>query len=1121
MFLRIRNRMAVVLVKKLALLMMAVVLVGTQTAWFAKEISAAPASEIGVIKKSVYSGHSGASLTSVAYNRGHFTSASGSYLYTTADGALWRYYSGSSWTKSTVGGTTGFVEARSGISEESPFYALKSNSEIWQWNLRENDVEKKLLTVKEQGFNAVSGIYLPASEGISYFVTGIYDEHSNDDTPPKAVVFASLNGTASEIELSETSLFTPNKIEVAGNRLVVIGEGSHAYVYSPQNANPWSKIALPEHANYVDIAGPGSGKPVVAVASDTNNLYYADSVEGPWHIVASPSGYKMKSIAYGDGYYIAVGESAAMFSKDGVNWSAFATLTPNELNSVEYIDYGEFAVIGDAGTRLDMQAPIGAFYSPNDYTFDPEAPVDFVGYLDLTYNMSFSNFTGIMNGDTLLEEDLDYTLDIDEDDDRYLITLKKEYLSKQQPGEITLDFLFNLGYPYPVKIMIKGPSTPITPTAADASKNSIATSTNNITAGNPVTLSVSGDRQLEPGVVIGDERYLPTSWSSSEEGKTGAFDRTGAFYVSTYTPAIPGVHTVTATYTKQLWDGSEWQNSETSDTKETKIMVTRTAMSADASNNLVNASPSTATLGSSIALTASGDRQDVEVLVRGDERYVPVGWTSTESDKSGTFTVNGESYTSTYTPVVVGSHTVTVAFTKQKWTSEGWEDVGQDTKTAYVTIGSGSSSGGGSTPSSPSTNDDSVFVLVNGKSENAGTATKSTRANQTVTTIHIDQKKLDDKLAAEGQGAIVTIPFSAKSDVVIGELNGQMIKNMENKQAVLEIKTNTATYTLPAQQINIDAISEQIGKAVALQDIKLHIEIAATKTDMVKVVENAAAKGSFSIVVPALDFTVTAVYGEKTVDVSKFNVYVERTIAIPDDVDPNKITTGVVVDPDGTVRHVPTKIVVLGGKYYAKVNSLTNSTYSIVWHPLEFSDMAKHWAKDAVNDMGSRMVIDGTGNGLFNPDQDITRAEFAAILVRGLGLKLESSAAPFSDVKATDWYGSAVSTAYAYDLISGFEDGTFRPMDKITREQAMAILSKAMGMTGLKAKLAAQSADAVLHSFEDASDVAVWAQSGVVDSVQAGIVNGRNSVSLVPKAYMTRAEVAATIQRLLQKSELI
>ncbi|CAK4868622.1 unnamed protein product [Aphanomyces euteiches] len=533
------------------------------------------------------------------------------------------------------------------------------------------------------------------------------------------------------------------------------------------------------------------------------------------------------------------------------------------------------------------------------------------------------------------------------------------------------------------------------------------------------------------------------------------------------------------------------------------------------------------------SVSATGDRQFEEGVTSGDERFIPTSWSSTEAGKTGAFSLSGGTYRAEYMPSAAGNYTVTVTFLKQTWVGGQWTDTTfTDTKTATVasTVNSGSSSGGdmpvvsqasSDTPVVPQASGDAVIVLVNGKAGNAGISTKSTREGQSVFTILVDQKTIEAKLAEEGLGAVVSISVSAKSDVVIGELNGQMIKNMENKKAVLQIKTDTATFTLPAQQINIDAISGQIGKTVALQDIRIRIEIAATPASKVAVVENAAAKGMFSVVVPSLDFTASAVYGSSSVEVSKFNVYVERAIAIPDGIDPNKITTGVVVDSDGMIRHVPTKVVQLDGRYYAVVNSLTNSTYSIVWHPLEFSDVAEHWASKAVNDMGSRMVIDGTGGGLFSPDRDITRAEFAAVIVRGLGLKLENGAVPFSDVKAENWYGSAVNTAYTYGLIAGFEDGTFRPMDKITREQAVVVLARAMAITGLKAKWSALSEDAVLRPFGDVADVSGWARGSMADSVQAGLVSGRSAADLAPKAFITRAEMASVIQRLLQKSGLI
>ncbi len=417
--------------------------------------------------------------------------------------------------------------------------------------------------------------------------------------------------------------------------------------------------------------------------------------------------------------------------------------------------------------------------------------------------------------------------------------------------------------------------------------------------------------------------------------------------------------------------------------------------------------------------------------------------------------------------------------------------------------------------------DNRFDIYVNGKVENAGTATTSTVNGQSVTTVLVDQKKLDERLAAEGQGAVITIPVITSSDVVVGELTGQMIKNLEQKQAVLEFKSANATYTLPAGQIDINAISAQFGTTVALDNIKVQIEIASPSPAMVNTVGSSAVAEGFTLVAPPLNFVVRAQYGDTTIEVTRFNAYVERLIALPDGIDPNRITTGVVVEPDGSVRHVPTKVVTIDQRYYARVNSLTNSTYSIVWHPLEFKDMDGHWAKDIVNNMGSRMVIDGTGNGLFTPDADITRAEFAAILVRGLGLKLESGSAPFTDVKASDWYSSAVETAYSYNLINGFEDGSFRPLDRITREQAMMMIAKAMKITALKDQLPAKAAAELLSPFTDAGSVSAWAANSAADSINAGVVSGRNAATLAPQAYITRAEVAAMVQRLLQLSKLI
>lgn len=434
------------------------------------------------------------------------------------------------------------------------------------------------------------------------------------------------------------------------------------------------------------------------------------------------------------------------------------------------------------------------------------------------------------------------------------------------------------------------------------------------------------------------------------------------------------------------------------------------------------------------------------------------------------------------------------------------------------------SSGGGvssSSTSGPSNPNSGVEILVNGKVENAGTANTTTQGSQTVTTITVDSQKLQQKLDAEGDHAVVTIPVNTKADVVIGELNAQMVRNMESKQAILEVKTEAATYTLPAQQINISFISEQIGKDVALQDIKVQIAITVSSPETLKAAENSAEKGNFTIVAPPVDFWIKGSYGGKTVEVSKFNAFVERTLAIPEGVDPNKITTGIVMDSDGAVRHVPTQVTVIGGKYFAKLNSLTNSTYSVVWHPLEFKDAAGHWAKEAINDMGSRMVISGVGNGIFQPDRAITRAEFTAIVVTALGLKPGIGTASFTDVKDSDWYSGYIKTAFEYNIVSGYDAEKFGPKDSITREQAMSIIARAMKITPLKVELAEGETQKLLGAFLDREKTAGYAKDSIAACVKAGVVQGRNGKVLDPKKNITRAEVAVIVRNMLQKANLI
>lgn len=421
----------------------------------------------------------------------------------------------------------------------------------------------------------------------------------------------------------------------------------------------------------------------------------------------------------------------------------------------------------------------------------------------------------------------------------------------------------------------------------------------------------------------------------------------------------------------------------------------------------------------------------------------------------------------------------------------------------------------------PVESDNSVDILVNGQAQSSGTLTSGIVDNRTVLTIELDEDRLEQEIDNAENNIVVTIPFNSQADTYVGNLNGQMVKNMEKKQTIIEVQTGSATYIVPAQQINIDSVSQLLGdNNIALEDITVEIEISEPSDSMVSIVENSTGEGGLTIMVPPVEFVVRCSYGDDSVEISSFTSYVERIIEIPAGVDPNRITTGVVVEPDGTVRHVPTKIVVIDGKYYAKINSLTNSTYLLVYNQVDFVDIENHWSEDDIYDMSSRLVISGNGN-IFEPDKVVSRGEFAAIIVNALGLSQGIGANPFSDVDGSSLYSAFIDTAFEYSIIYGYSEELFGPMDNITREQAIAILSRVMVIAGIDAELEYEEAVKILLPYIDAGEIAEYAKEAMAQCIKEGIIFGRDSSHLAPKAYLTKAETAAIIRRLLLRAGLI
>ncbi len=173
---------------------------------------------------------------------------------------------------------------------------------------------------------------------------------------------------------------------------------------------------------------------------------------------------------------------------------------------------------------------------------------------------------------------------------------------------------------------------------------------------------------------------------------------------------------------------------------------------------------------------------------------------------------------------------------------------------------------------------------------------------------------------------------------------------------------------------------------------------------------------------------------------------------------------------------------------------------------LPFVDVAPDaWYYSAVEYAYENGLMNGVAADRFAPQTTLTRAMMAAVLYNLEGGSA-GSAAGFSDVDAESWYADAVNWAAENGIVNGFEDGTFRPDDNLTREQMAAFLYNYAEYKGSDL-----TASDDLAAFTDAGEVGTWAMDVVKWAVGSDLLHGTSDTTLAPKGTATRAEVATVL----------
>ncbi|MFB6367038.1 S-layer homology domain-containing protein, partial [Paenibacillus elgii] len=504
-----------------------------------------------------------------------------------------------------------------------------------------------------------------------------------------------------------------------------------------------------------------------------------------------------------------------------------------------------------------------------------------------------------------------------------------------------------------------------------------------------------------------------------------------------------------------------------------------------------------------------------------------LGWTPVTLDPKATveISVNGGEFTALTNGKAspdyglnVGANTIVVKVTDRNGVIKQYTVTvtrASDSNTAS-SGSSGSWGGGGGSISTPA----GIGTSVNGKDVSFAKGTTEQSDGRTHTKIQVDAGKLNDLLSqGNGQKLAIRIP---EGDARVDGLTGTTVKRLADTGSSLEISSPLAIYPVPGKQLDLNAIAKQWNNA-ALGDIAVHVDIKRASAVQIESARSKATAEGYQLLVDPVNLDLTFTREGQTVRAGQLNGYAAKYIALPEGVDPNRITTGVIVYPDGTVFHVPTVVTKIDNRYFALINDLrSHGTYSVIWNPQDFDDVRNHWAKSEVNNIAARLDLAGTGNNTWSPDRNVSRSEFAAIVVSGLGLlRQDAPQSTFHDVASSAWHHNAVTIANEFGIVLGYEDGSFRADQQITREQGIAMIARAYRVINPQKDINSSELDARLSAFSDAKNVSAWAKEAVAMMIAAGIVEGKDGQLLKPQDSMTRAETAALIQRLLKVTHLI
>ena len=380
----------------------------------------------------------------------------------------------------------------------------------------------------------------------------------------------------------------------------------------------------------------------------------------------------------------------------------------------------------------------------------------------------------------------------------------------------------------------------------------------------------------------------------------------------------------------------------------------------------------------------------------------------------------------------------------------------------------------------------------------AGGATVTITANFTVkqyssgggTPTKTPSQQATDKIESAKEGSTVEITLRTGQT----KLDKEGFEALAGRDVTLEISLpGGVSWTVNGQDIPTSAKLTDIDMGVSMNTSTIPVDLINAVTGEIGTVQlTLKHNGEFGFTM-----TLTAPVGVKNAGLWA-NLY-----HFDEDAGKMVYQTAALVDEDGNVAlpfdHASQYALVLDSKS----------------HDLPFTDLAADaWYTDAVAYVYRHDLMAGYGENLFGPDDDLSRAQLCQIIYNMEGQPATSGSSVFTDVADGAWYADAVTWAASQGIVGGYGNGLFGPEDNITREQLAAILYRYAQAKGYDTSVGENTN---ILSYTDALEISEYAIPAMQWACGSGLVEGSNG-SLNPRAKATRAEVATMLMRWMEQA---